>query len=66
MNIETSTTKRDNIYSFIENDDTPEEVTEAIGYSTMQLLFEEPKGILKVYSAEHGSFHKLKKTGEHT
>lgn len=61
-----STFKSKDIYSFKLDNDAPVKITEPIDYSTVQLLFEEPKGYSKVYSAEHGNFHKLKKTGEHT
>ena len=61
-----STFKSNDFYSFKINDDDPVKVREAIEYSTVQLLFEEPMEFLKVYSAEHGNFHKLAKTGKHT
>ena len=32
----------------------------------MQLLFEEPIGIKKVYAEEHGEFHSIKKIGQHS
>ena len=62
----TSTTKTNSSYNFIKDDDKAVKVNEPINYSTVQLLFEEPAGISKVYGEEQGNFHKLKKTGEHT
>ena len=62
----TSTTKTNSSYNFIKDDDNAVKVNGPINYSTVQLLFEEPKGISKVYGEEQGNFHKLEKTGEHT
>jgi len=61
-----STIKSDGFYNFKIDKDSPVKITEPIEYSTVQLLFEEPKEFLKAYSAEHGKFHKIKKIGEHT
>ena len=61
-----STVKSNDFYSFKIDKDAPVKITEPIDYSTVQLLFEEPTGLSKVYSAEHGNFQKLKKTEEHT
>jgi hypothetical protein len=61
-----STIKSNDFYSYKNNNDDLVKITEPIEYSTVQLLFEEPKEFLKVYSAEHGKFHKIVKTGEGT
>ena len=45
------------------DDKKASQVNGPILYSTVQLLFEEPKGFSKVLSAEHEFFHMLEKIG---
>lgn len=60
------TQKKDDGYVFVKNDDKPETLNEAIGYSTVKLIFEEPVNIRQVYAEEHGEFHTIGKTAGHT
>lgn len=61
-----TTTEKDNyLYTFYKNNTKENEIDETIQYSTIMLLFDEPKNIAKVYAEEHGVFHNLKKIGDH-
>ncbi len=60
----TTTEKNNDIYTFYKNDAKENEIDETIQYSTIMLLFNEPKNIAKVYAEEHGVFHNLKKIGD--
>ncbi|MBW2962080.1 DUF6134 family protein [Mesonia aestuariivivens] len=52
-------------YIFYEDDKEENRIHENIRYSTVNLMFEEPDGIEKVYAEEHGIFHQIKKIGVH-
>ncbi len=67
-NTRTNTFTEKNVqdYIFYENGKQQRSITENIAYSTVNLLFEEPLHIDKVYAEEHGEFHELKKIRRHT
>ena len=52
-------------YVFYEDDEAQYKIEEPITYSTVNLMFEEPLSITKVYAEEHGEFHQLKKVAKH-
>lgn len=62
----TYTDKSTNGYIFYENDEEENRVNEKITYGTVNLMFEEPENITKVYAEEHGTFHYIKKIDIHT
>lgn len=54
-------------YNFYSGDELKYNIPkQAINHSVIQMLFEEPVGLTKIYSEEHGDFHTLKKIKEHT
>ena len=67
-NTRTNTFTEKNAQDYIFYDDGQQErrIGENIGYSTVNLLFEEPENIEQVYAEEHGEFHQLKKISAHT
>lgn len=52
-------------YNFYEDDELQQTISEKIKYSTVNLMFEEPVNINRVYAEEHGNFHQIKKIGPH-
>ncbi|WP_121666915.1 DUF6134 family protein [Mesonia aquimarina] len=52
-------------YIFYEDNEAEYKIEESIMYSTVNLIFEEPLNISKVYAEEHGEFHQLKKVANH-
>lgn len=61
----TYTDTDENVYIFHENDKEKNRIKETITYSTVNLIFEEPENITKVYAEEYGTFHYLKKICSH-
>ncbi|MDR6301549.1 DUF6134 family protein [Mesonia maritima] len=51
-------------YIFYEDDEAQHKIDSPITYSTVNLMFEEPLTITKVYAEEHGEFHQLKKVAK--
>ena len=49
-----------------EDDEEENRIYEPITYGTVNLMFEEPENVKKVYAEEHGCFHTLKKLSAHT
>lgn len=60
----TRTIKNTSNYKFYLDEKKPTTISDSIAYSTILLLFKEPKGISKVYAEEHGEFHDLKYLGD--
>lgn len=53
-------------YTFVRDNEKPEELNQDIKYSTVKLIFEEPKNISNVYAEEHGEFHTIKQIASNT
>ena len=54
------------IHGFVYSDDEVIKTIESpIRNSILQLVFEEPVGVDRIYAEEHGDFHSIKKVGEH-
>lgn len=62
----TYTDKNNKGYIFYEDDEEENRIYEPITYGTVNLMFEEPENVKKVYAEEHGCFHTLKKLSAHT
>ncbi|MDT0295437.1 DUF6134 family protein [Mesonia ostreae] len=62
---DTQTILKDGIYQYYEDQKLINELKSDITYSAVMLMLEEPVGIHSVYSEENGTFHSLKKIGEH-
>ena len=60
------TDKNNKGYIFYEDDEEENRIYEPITYGTVNLMFEEPENVKKVYAEEHGCFHTLKKLSAHT
>lgn len=54
------TVKNGSAYQFYSESELKATIIEPIKHSIIQLLFEEPLGITKIYAEEHGEFHALK------
>lgn len=53
-------------YNFYSDNELQKSIPEtSIKHCIVQMLFEEPVGLTKIYSEEHGNFHTLKKIKEH-
>jgi len=59
------TVKTDKGYNYYSEGELEKTISQAISHSVVQLLFEEPIGITKIYAEEHGLYHSIKKTGDH-
>ena len=54
-------------YNFYSDNELQRNIPESsIKHSIVQMLFEEPIGLSKIYSEEHGNFHTLKKIADNT
>ncbi|MEO2058567.1 MULTISPECIES: DUF6134 family protein [Mesonia] len=62
----TYTDKNSEGYIFYEDDEEENRIHESITYGTVNLMFEEPETIQKVYAEEHGTFHSIKKVDSNT
>lgn len=60
------TVKKNNNYEFYSNEEVIKTLKSPIKHSIIQLVFEEPIGVSKVYAEEHGEFHTIKKIADHT
>lgn len=61
----TYTHKNNQSYIFYEDDEEENRIHESISYGTVNLMFEEPENVKKVYAEEHGCFHPIKKIASH-
>ena len=59
------TVKTDKGYNYSSEGELEKTISQAISQSVVQLLFEEPIGITKIYAEEHGLCHSINKTGDH-
>lgn len=59
------TQKHQNNYYFYDCGKKEQSITSPISFSSILLIFQEPKSIAKVYSEEHGEFHELKQKSAH-
>ncbi|MBB4120065.1 hypothetical protein GGR32_002377 [Mesonia hippocampi] len=58
---------RDGAYYFSEKENNSQRLdTKKISYSTVKLMFEEPKNVTSLFAEEHGNFHKLDYVTQHT
>ncbi|MGO3707917.1 MAG: DUF6134 family protein [Mesonia hippocampi] len=63
---QTHTLYRDGVYYFSEKENNSQRLdAKKITYSTVKLMFEEPKNITSLFAEEHGNFHKLAPTALH-
>lgn len=62
----TYTDKNNSGYTFYKNDDEKAKIFSEITYATVNLMFEEPENVNKVYAEEYGDYHILKKIAAHT
>ncbi|MGO2359389.1 DUF6134 family protein [Mesonia sp.] len=62
---DTQTILENGIYHYYEDQKLKSKIEDDITYSAVMLMLEEPIGIHKVYSEENGTFHSLRKVGEH-
>ncbi|ETN96115.1 DUF6134 family protein [Zhouia amylolytica] len=53
-------------YLFFKDNNEPEKLDQEIDYSTVKLIFEEPKNVNRVYAEEHGEFHSIKRIASNT
>ncbi|WP_250436042.1 DUF6134 family protein [Hanstruepera flava] len=54
-------------YNFYSDNELQRHIPEtSINHSIVQLLFEEPVGLSRIYSEEHGTFHTIKKIKDNT
>ena len=54
-------------YNFYSDNELQRNIPESsIKHCIVQMLFDEPVGLTKIYSEEHGNFHTLKKIDNHT
>ena len=60
------TVKNANKYDFYTEGELEKSINSPIKNTVVQLLFEEPIGITKIYSEEQGEFQNLKKVGDHS
>ena len=59
------TVKAGNSYAFYSEDEVIKTLKGPISQSVIQLVFDEPIGVTRIYAEEHGDFHTIKKIGEH-
>ena len=52
-------------YAYYSNGKIEKTIKSPLKHSVVQLLFEEPIGIKKIYAEEHGEFHSIKKIEQH-
>lgn len=60
------TIKKGKSYAFYSNGKIEKSIESPLQHSVVQLLFEEPIGLKKIYAEEHGEFHDIKKIGSHS
>jgi len=63
---DTQTLLEKGVYHYYEDQKLKSQIKSDITYSAVMLILEEPIGIRQVYSEENGTFHPLKKVGNHT
>ena len=61
----TKTLKSTSGYKFYDSGELEKNIKHSVSYCGVQLIFEEPTGIDRVYSEETGGFHALRKIGNH-
>lgn len=59
-----STIASNGVYEFMTDEEVDHSIKEEISYSTVLLLFKEPKSVSRVYAEEHGVFHSIKASGD--
>lgn len=62
----TKTLKSNSGYKFYDSGELEKNIKQSVSYCAVQLIFEEPSGIDKVYSEETGAFHSLTKIASHS
>lgn len=61
-----NTVKKGSGYEFYSEGELEKTIAGSINHSIIQLLFEEPLGVDKIYAEEHGEYHNLRELATHT
>ena len=59
------TVKAGSDFEFYSEGNLEKTIKGTITNSIIQLLFEEPKGVSRIYAEEHGEYHELRELGDH-
>ncbi|PNQ73079.1 hypothetical protein C1T31_08800 [Hanstruepera neustonica] len=61
-----NTVKKGSGYEFYSEGELVKTIKGSITHSIIQLLFDEPIGVTRIYAEEHGEYHELRELADHT